>query len=518
MSKKFFVSTPIYYASGKPHIGHAYTTIIADVLKRYKKLFGYETFMVTGTDEHGQKIEANALKNNMTPQAYVDQASEVFKDLFKLLGIDYDCFIRTTNPDHEKLVQEIFTEMYDKGYIYEANWKGYYCVQCEETLTEGQIVKKNDGLYCSVGHKIVEKNEDSYFFKMSGEAEWLKQYYHDHPKFIIPEARVHELENNFLNNLTDLSISRTTISWGIPVLQNPKHVVYVWLDALFNYLSALGYRTNHDENYQKFWADKNSERLHLMSKEITRFHCIYWPIFLKSLDLNQPTTILSHGWIVTKEGKMSKSLGNVIDPIDLVNRFGRDALRYFLIKDIPTYKDGVFSEDIYIELINADLANNIGNLVSRTIGMLKKYTNQVIPAYQGIVLADDQIIEQSIKTTIREVYDYVSSYQLEKVIISIVEMIKTANKYIEDNKPWELNKEGKTKELHSLLTHLAKVIEVSICLLSPVLIDGTKQMASQMNISFETLDYNNLTNMHSLDNLKVNESSPIYARINVKEN
>ena len=516
MSKKFYVSTPIFYASGKPHIGHAYTTIIADVLKRYKKLFGYEAFFVTGTDEHGQKIETTAAKFDMSPKQFVDEKSEGFKELFAILGIEYDAFIRTTNPEHEKAVQEIFTEMYKKGYIYEDTWKGYYCVQCEETLTEGQVVKKEDGLYCTVGHKITEKNESSFFFKMSDQAEWLKEYYHSHPKFIIPEARVHELENNFLTDLTDLSISRTSLSWGIPINEDPKHVIYVWLDALFSYLSALGYRTSHNQDYLKFWADKDAERLHLMSKEITRFHCIYWPIFLKSLDLNLPTTILSHGWIVTKEGKMSKSLGNVIDPLDLVNRYGRDSLRYFLIKDIPTYKDGVFSEDIFIESINADLANNVGNLVSRTIGMLKKYTNGVIPNYQGCVLETDKVVEDSIQETVKLVYEYASSYQLEKAAISVIEMIKTANKYIEDNKPWELNKENKTAELHSLLTHLCKVIEVSIFLLSPILIDGSKVMANQMNIDLDSIKYDNLTDMNSLNGVQVNDSFPVYARIQTK--
>lgn len=516
MNKKAYITTPIYYASGKPHIGHAYTTILADILNRYKKLFGYETYFVTGTDEHGQKIAQKAAENNKSPQEFVDECSNNFKNLFNILGIEYDRFIRTTDNDHKHLVKDVFNTLYDNGYIYLDNWNGYYCVQCEETLTDGQIVKKDDGLYCEIGHKIVEKNEESYFFKIHQDADWLKKYYSNHPKFVIPEYRINELVNNFLNNLSDLSISRTSIDWGIEVPINNKHVVYVWLDALMNYLSALGYKTNNDSNYLKFWADPECEKIQLMSKEIIRFHCIYWPLMLKDLGLNLPTTILSHGWIVTKEGKMSKSLGNVIDPIDLVNVYGRDQLRYFIIKDLPTYKDGVFSYEIFEETINADLANNIGNLISRTIGMLTKYTNKVIPNYNGCVLEMDKQLESLMLNTIQEVESAVNKLELEKCAISIIELIKFANKYIEDNKPWELFKNNQHTELNSLLNHLCLVIQLIMWLLSPILIDGVKQMSEQMNIDVNHLNIDIVKNFKSLNGVIVNNSTPIYVRIEKK--
>ncbi len=516
MIKKAFISTPIYYASGKPHIGHAYTTILADIINRYKKLFGYETFFVTGTDEHGQKIAQKAAECNISTKEFVDQCSLNFKNLFEILGIEYDCFIRTTDDRHVKLVQDTFQTLYDKGYIYLDNWTGYYCVQCEETLIENQIVKKPDGFYCEIGHKIIDKNEESYFLNIHNDAQWLKDYYASHPNFIIPNYRINELENNFLNNLADLSISRTSIDWGIEVPINNKHVIYVWLDALMNYLSALGYKSNDDSNYQKFWADPNCEKIQLMSKEIIRFHCIYWPLILKDLGLNLPTTILSHGWIVTKEGKMSKSLGNVIDPIELVNNYGRDQLRYFIIKDLPTYKDGIFSYDMLEETINADLANNIGNLISRTIGMLTKYTNKVVPSYIGCVLEMDNEVENLIKSTIIEVENAIKSLELEKTTIAIIELVKYANRYIEENKPWELFKINQIDQINSLLTHLCLVIQTVMLLMSPILIDGVKLMSEQMNINIKNLSLNKLLDFHSLDNVVVNDSYPIYARIDKK--
>ena len=517
MNKKFFISTPIYYASGKPHIGHAYTTLVADVINRYKKMLGYDTFFVTGSDEHGQKIETLATANNMTPQEFVDMNSNGFKNLFELMGIQYDKFIRTTDKNHVELVQKVFRHMLKNGDIYLDQWQGYYCVSCEENYTINQIQKKGDDLVCAVGHKITTKNEESYFFEMSKYADWLKTFLNDHPNFIIPSHRITELENNFLNNLMDLSISRTSIKWGIPIIENDKHVVYVWLDALFNYLSALGYLSDDDSKYQEFWNNNNSERLHLMSKEITRFHCIYWPIFLKSLNLNLPTQVLSHGWIVTKEGKMSKSLGNVIDPIEIMKNFGRDQLRYFLMKEISFNRDGIFSYDIFYEVINSDLANNIGNLVNRTIGMLKKYTDGVIPAYQNIVNKLDQHIESNIQELLNNLPTLINNYQINELLEQTVILVKNTNKYIEDLKPWELKKNNQVNELNSLLTHLCLVIQVVIYIMNPVLIDGTVKMANQMNIDMSKLSIEKCLDFNSLNQVKVNDAEPIFVRFEIDE-
>lgn len=512
MAKKFYITTPIYYASGNPHIGHAYTTLLADTINRFKKLIGYETYFVTGMDEHGQKIENLAKDNNMSEQAFVDMNSQKFKDLFNLLGIKYDYFIRTTDPNHVELVQKIFSQMMSNGDIYLDHWKGYYCISCEENYTLNQIKEVDGKLFCSVGHQITEKNEESYFFKMSKYAEWIKSFLIDHPNFVIPQHRITELQNNFLDNLTDLSISRTSIKWGIPILENKDHVIYVWLDALFNYLSALNYLEADDSKYQKFWNDSETERLHLMSKEITRFHCIYWPIFLKSLNLNLPSKILAHGWIVTKEGKMSKSLGNVIDPIAIVNEFSRDALRYFLIKEIPIYRDGIFSYDNFIETINSDLANNIGNLINRTIGMLNKYTDSTIPAYQGVVNALDKKIEDGIVNLFDNLPTYVNEFRLDEALTQVINLVKDGNKYIEDMKPWELSKNALNNELKSVLTHLALVIQAVLFALSPVLIDGTQELARQMNIDLASLNIAKCLDFNSLNELKVNEATPVYPR------
>lgn len=515
MKKTFYISTPIYYPSGKPHLGHAYSTIVADVLARYKKLFGYDVCFVTGTDEHGQKIEINAKKAGLTPKEYVDNISEIFVSLWAKLGIQYTNFVRTTNINHEEAVQEAFTKLLNDGHIYLGNWNGHYCVSCEENIPESEIVTTSEGVKkCKIGHELSFRDEESYFLKVADQANWLKKLYTENPNMVIPEDRVKELTNNFLNDLTDLSISRETFSWGVSIRENPKHVVYVWLDALLSYITALDYNSDNDKQFQEFWQNNDGERVHLMSREITRFHCIYWPIVLKYLGLNLPTTILSHGWIVTKEGKMSKSLGNVIDPLDVCEKFGRDALRYYLIKALPIDKDGVFNEDLLVELFNADLANNIGNLSSRLIGMLTKYTNGVVPTWITNKLPEDKSLDEMIAKSIIEIKENISKFELGDASKSIIELVKEANKYIENNKPWELFKNNQIEELNSLLSHLAYIAYVAINMLSPILIDGVELLAQQLNFKLIS-NWDELNNFHVMDNVKVNESIPVYSRINV---
>ncbi|MDR2823474.1 MAG: methionine--tRNA ligase, partial [Mycoplasmataceae bacterium] len=440
--KKFYVTTPIYYPSGKPHIGHAFTTIYADVLCRYKKLIGFDAFMLTGMDEHGQKIERAAKEANKSPKEYVDEMGKVFFDLWKLLNINYSGFIKTSDPQHEQVVQQVFQEFQDNKYIYMGEWTGLYCISCEENYTEQQAHKnEHDEWLCQFGHKLTYRKEPSLFFKMSEFTSWIKQWYSDHPEFIIPAARVNELINSFLHDsLQDLSVSRSTFTWGVPVLSNPEHVIYVWIDALLNYLTALGYRTKNDQLFQKYWMDPNCEIVHIMSKEITRFHCIYWPIMLHCLKLRQPSKIVSHGWIVTKEGKMSKSLGNVIDPIVYVKQYGADALRYFLMKEMSLDRDGIFSHDLFIECFNADLANIFGNLVSRLLGMVHKYNNGTVQKGTAPISAITKELIEHGEKVIQEVVNDINNYRINDLIDHILTFAKRANRYVEETKPWELVK------------------------------------------------------------------------------
>ncbi len=513
MKQKFYISTPIYYPSGKPHIGHAYTTIIADVLARYKRNLDYDVFFITGTDEHGQKIETKAAEAKVTPQQLVDANSKIFKDLWTALGINYDKFIRTTDRDHEATVQKVFTRLIKENELYLGAWSGLYCISCEENYTETQAVKNEDKSYsCTQGHKLILKSEESYFYRMSKHADWLLKYYNDNPDFIFPSNRVKELINNFIaTGLEDLSVSRTSFTWGVKLLENKKHVAYVWIDALLNYISGLGYLTNDDSKFQYFWQDDKTEIVHLLSKEITRFHCIYWPIMLNTLNLRQPSKILSHGWIVTKEGKMSKSKGNVLDPFYFIEKYGRDSFRYFLIKELVMTNDSVFSEQLLIDTFNADLANNYGNMISRTIGMLKKYNNNIVPTYAEHPSKMAQELNTIIKNTVQQCLKDLQNYQTDKIMVSIQKLINCANKYIEDLKPWELFKKNQTDEINLMLNQLIKVIEVATYFFQPVLIDGTK--AAMQQLAFKKITIEGLNDNNHQAGVNVNQSVPIYERI-----
>lgn len=513
-NKTFYVTTPIYYPSGKPHVGHAYSTVLADVLAKYKKLIGYEVFFSTGTDEHGKKIEQAAIKANKSTIDFIDENVKVFQNLWKLLGIDYSRFVRTTNIEHIRMVQKIF-DIYDhKGLIYLGEWKSQYCVACEENYTSKDIKTIDNKDYCPIGHLLEWTSEYTYFFRMSKFQDWIVQIFNQKHNWIEPQARVNELTNNFLQNaLTDLSISRTSFKWGIPILKDQSHVMYVWMDALFNYLSVLGYLSSDDSLYQKFWNHQDAEVVHLLSKEITRFHCVYWPIFLHNLDVRLPTKIISHGWIITSTGKMSKSLGNVIDPFVLVDTYSRDCLRYYLIKDMSLVNDNVFSLEAMIGTYNGDLANNYGNLLSRTLGMLKKYFQNTIPNFNPNQFDElDMTLLENIKQCIQSCYQAVQDLTPALVLEQVQALINHANKYIELKKPWELLKQQATHLVENVLSLLVNVVKISTFWLQPVLCDGIKLASEQYQFNFSQLAYDDLFNFNQLDEHKVGESSPIFVR------
>lgn len=514
--KRAYITTPIYYSSGQPHIGHAYTTIIADTIAKFKKKIGYEVFFITGMDEHGLKIQQKAQELNMTPKALVDKYSIIFKDLWKTLGIEYDQFIRTSSSFHKKAVQAVFSDLLKKEFIYLGVWKGLYCVSCEENYTKALATKKENDpiLYCAQGHKLVEKEEESYFLKIKQFNSYISSFIKD-PDLIYPISRVNELKNSFLSNdnFEDLSISRTTFSWGIPVSENPKHVIYVWLDALLNYLTGLGYKQSDDSNYQKFWQDENCQVIQLMSKEITRFHCIYWPIVLEMLKLRKPSRYISHGWIITKEGKMSKSFGNVLDPLYFVNKYGRDAFRYYLVSEFSFKNDNVFSEENFIDVFNSQLANNVGNFYNRLLGMLNKYNNGIFPKYQQTKEKAFLNFEKIIKTFDYQIVDVIETLDLQNVVKTINKLIDDCNLFIENNKPWNLSKENSYDKLNEFLSLLGNAAKRVIYYLEPILVDGCNEARNQFNISKNKWNKEFVNDFSSLDGLKINIGKPIYLRI-----
>ena len=488
--KKFYITTPIYYPSANFHIGHCYTTIIADALARYKRLSGYDVFFQTGTDEHGQKIEKKAEEQGVTPKEYIDPIIENAKDLWKKLGISYDYFIRTTDEDHCKRVQEIFKKMYDKGDIYKGEYKGLYCTPCESFWTESQLDENGN---CPDCHREVhEVSEEAYFFKLSKYQDKLVEYYEKNPNFIQPESRKNEMLNNFIKpGLEDLCVSRTSFKWGIPVTFDKKHVIYVWIDALTNYITSLGYPDNLDDKFKKYWpAD-----LHLVGKEIVRFHTIIWPCMLMSLDLPLPKQVFGHGWLVIDGGKISKSLGNYKDPREYIDAYGVDAVRYYALREVPFGNDGNFSEDLLIARTNADLVNTLGNLVNRTIAMSKKYFDSVVENPGVIESVDDSVISYA-KMLPSLVENKMNSLKANEALEDIFELLKRSNKYIDDTTPWVLAKdETKSDRLKTVLYNLLESIRISAILLR-AFIPGTSdrifKMLNTKNIDFDTLEFGNL--------------------------
>lgn len=512
--KTFYITTPIYYPSGNLHIGHAYSTVAGDAIARYKRMRGYDVMYLTGTDEHGQKIQRKAEENGQKPIEYVDGIVSGIQDLWKKLKITNDDFIRTTEERHKKVVSKIFDQLIKQDDIYLDQYEGWYCTSDESFFTERQLV---DGHCPDCGGPVEKVKEESYFFKMSKYVDRLVQYYEDHPGFIQPESRKNEMLNNFIKpGLEDLAVSRTTFDWGIKVPGDPKHVIYVWIDALSNYISALGYGTEDDEKFKKYWpAD-----VHLMSKEIVRFHTIYWPIMLMALDLPLPKKIFAHGWILMKDGKMSKSKGNVVDPVKLMDRYGLDALRYYLLREVPFGSDGVFTPEGFVERTNYDLANDLGNLLNRTIAMIVKYFDGEIPACKASETDVDQELEQFAKETIVKVEDAMENMQFSVALSSLWQLISRTNKYIDETTPWVLAKDETQKErLGNVMAHLAESLRKTAIMLQPFLPETPVEMFRQLNItdaslmSWESLYADNPIQPGT----KVQKGYPIFPRLEVEE-
>ena len=513
MKKTFYITTPIYYPSGKFHIGTAYTTTLVDSLKRYKKLRGYDAYMLTGTDEHGQKIENVAKKNNETPKEYVDKMARAAKELWSKMEIDYDDYIQTTEERHEKIVQQIFERFLKQGDIYKGEYEGWYCEPCESYFTETQLV---DGKCPDCGRDVRKMKEESYFFNMKKYTDRLLEYYENHPDFIKPEYRKEEMINNFIKpGLEDLCVTRTSFDWGIKVLSDPKHVIYVWLDALTNYITALGYMSDDDTLFKKYWpAD-----VHVVAKDIARFHLIYWPIFLMALDLPLPKTIYVHNFIMMKDGKMSKSKGNVIYPEMLIDRYGLDATKYALLREMPYSQDGVFTPESFVERYNYDLCNDLSNLLNRTISMVNKYLDGVIKSYNGTFSEFDKDIEECSFNQIKSFEEKIDNFEIANALKEIWILVSRTNKYIDETSPWTLAKEEKNEELESVMYHLVESLRRIAILIYPFMKDTSINMFNQLGITNESLkSWDSLSKYDGLNNIKVIEKGePIFMRLNYDE-
>lgn len=514
MNKTYYVTTPIYYPSGKLHIGNTYTTVLCDALRRYKNLRGYDTYYLTGMDEHGKKIESVAQERNMAPIDHVNEMAEQTRALWDRLNISYDDFIRTTEKRHKTVVQKIFETLLEQGDIYLGNYKGYYCIHCESFFTDSQL---GEGHTCpDCGRETSQLEEESYFLRLSKYQDQLLKFIEDNPGFITPESRRNEVVAFIKQGLNDLSVSRTTFDWGIKVISNPKHVVYVWIDALSNYISALGYNTSDDSLYQKYW--QGDEVVHVVGKDILRFHAIYWPIMLMALGVPVNFRLHAHGFYMMKEGKMSKSKGGVIYPDTLINNYGLDELRYFLLRDLPYGGDGVFTPEGFIERINYDLANDFGNLLNRTISMINKYFEGTVRYNANAKNDVDDDLENLVASTVETYRASMEDFKVSEAIRALWTLVSRTNKYIDETTPWILAKDDDKKDaLENVLYHLAESLRHIGILLTPILLDASASLFKQLGVDSQKQQWDALSFGEQQRFDVVKKPSPLFPRLDGQE-
>lgn len=509
-NEKFYITTPIYYPSGKFHIGTAYCEVLTDCIKRYKQLRGYDTFMLTGLDEHGLKIQKIAEKKGIEPQQHVDEMYRKAIELWDLMDIKYDKFIRTTSKEHTKSVEQIVNKFLENGDIYKGKYTGLYCMPCENYFTEAQL---NDGLCPDCGRKVEMMEEEAYFFNIKKYENWLKDFYEQNPDFIVPESRKKELFTNFIDNgLEDLCISRCTFDWGIKMPNDEKHVLYVWLDALTNYITALGYMSQDDTLFKKYWpAD-----LHVVGKEITRFHGIYWPIFLHALGLELPKQILAHSWIIMKDGKMSKSLGNVIYPEFLIKNYGLDAVKYYLLRIMSFTQDTQFTPEDFTEKYNSDLANTLGNLLNRTVSMINKYFDGVIPTNITKTNATTENLKKEKQTVANNYTTYMDTYHISSAIQEIWKLLSRTNKYIDETEPWNLYKNGETELLADVMYNLAETLRTASIMIKPIMPQTAYAIYEQLGLNAQEQIWENLYTENNIrkDTKVISNPTPLFVRLN----
>ncbi len=511
---KCYITTPIYYSSGSVHIGNSYTTVACDALARYSRAMNRDTFYLTGMDEHGLKIAEAASKAGISPQNFVDNIASNTLELWKNIKISNDYFIRTTDKNHEEAVQKIFEKLLASGDIYLGSYQGNYCVSCEAYFPKSQLGENDTCPDCGKPTKLV--SEECYFLNLKKYEKRLLEFIENNPDFIKPDTRRNEVISFIKSGLEDLCVSRTSFTWGVKVKSNPKHVIYVWIDALSNYLTALGYMQENDELYQKYWV--NNDRIYqVVGKDILRFHAVYWPILLMALDVPVNYRLYVHGWILNRDGKMSKSKGNMVYPMDIVNQYGVDALRFYLTKELPLGNDGLFSYERFIERYNNSLANDLGNLVSRTVSMVEKYFNGVVPNYVSTVNEYDKSLEEVCENSIKSYKKHMDEFELQDALEDAWEIIKRANKYIDETTPWTLSKDETKKEiLASVMYHLVEALRVTSILVSPCLVESAPKILYSLGISDEKLDIENLKVGKVYNDISVNKIEPLFRRLDAK--